>query len=58
MVRKIESIEKGVKIEADREGKSFLMEGRKAILADGVNSRMVECLGLNRERKTNPASTY
>jgi flavin-dependent dehydrogenase len=51
MAKKIENIEKGVKVEVTKEGRSLLIEGRKGIVADGVNSPMVESMGLNKERK-------
>jgi flavin-dependent dehydrogenase len=49
--RGVENTEKGVKVEIVKEKQSLLMEGKKAILADGVNSRLVECIGFNRDRK-------
>ncbi len=49
--KEIENTEKGVRVKIDQEGKYMLVEGKKAIISDGVNSRMVECLGLNKERK-------
>jgi digeranylgeranylglycerophospholipid reductase len=51
MVKKMENTEKGVKVEAAKAGQSLLVEGKKAIVADGVNSRMVESIGFNKERK-------
>ena len=51
MVKRIENTEKGVKVEINKEGVYLLIEGKKAIIADGVNSHMVEGLGLNRNRK-------
>jgi flavin-dependent dehydrogenase len=49
--KKIENTEKGVKVEATKEGQSLLIKGRRGIVADGVNSRLVESMGLNKERK-------
>lgn len=51
MARKIENTEKGVKVEVTNEGQSLLIEGKKGIVADGVNSQLVESMGLNKERK-------
>lgn len=50
--KRIENTEKGVKVEIYQEGKYSLIEGKKAIIADGVNSKMAESIGLNKERKT------
>lgn len=50
-VKRVENTEKGVKVEIHKEGHYLLVEGRKAVIADGVNSHMVESLGLNKNRK-------
>jgi flavin-dependent dehydrogenase len=49
--KKIENTETGVKLEINKEGRYLQIEGRKAIIADGVNSQMVESIGLNKDRK-------
>ena len=51
MARRIENTEKGIRIEITKEGQSSVIEGERAILANGVNSHMVECIGFNRDRK-------
>ena len=48
---KIENTEQGARVEIYTEGRYLQKEGKKAIIADGVNSHMVECLGLNKNRK-------
>ncbi len=48
---KIENTEKGVRVEIKKDGNSSVVEGKKGIVADGVNSRMVESMGLNKDRK-------
>lgn len=47
----IENIPEGVKVYLRSESKNFEITARYAVAADGVNSRMVEALGLNKERK-------
>lgn len=47
----IENTAKGVKVEINNKGHALVIEGKKAIIADGVNSRMVECIGFNKGRK-------
>jgi flavin-dependent dehydrogenase len=49
--KKIENTANGVRVEINSKGKYVLIEGKKAIIADGVNSRMVESMGLNKDRK-------
>ncbi len=49
--KRIENTAKGVKVEIHKEGQYLLIEGKKAIIADGVNSHMIESLGLNKNRK-------
>ncbi len=51
MAKKIENTEKGVKVEVTNERQSLLIKGKKGIVADGVNSRLVESMGLNKKRK-------
>jgi flavin-dependent dehydrogenase len=51
MAKRIENTENGVKVVATKEGQSLLVKGSKGIVADGVNSRIVENIGLNKERK-------
>ena len=49
--RKIENTEEGVRVDITAGDKAQVVEGKKGILADGVNSRMVESIGLNLGRK-------
>jgi len=49
--KEIENTEKGVKIKIKRGREDSFIEGKKALIADGVNSRMVERIGLNKNRK-------
>jgi flavin-dependent dehydrogenase len=45
-----EDTKEGVKIKIRSNDKESWLEGKKAIAADGINSRMTESLGLNKER--------
>jgi len=47
----VEDIPEGVKVHARSGGKDLQITARYAVAADGVNSRIVEALGLNKERK-------
>jgi len=49
--KKIENTADGIKLEIYKEGQYLEMNGKKAIIADGVNSKMVESMGLNKDRK-------
>ena len=49
--KKIENNADGIKLEICTEGHYLPIKGRKAIVADGVNSKMVERMGLNKDRK-------
>lgn len=49
--KKIENTADGVKVEIYKGGQYLPIEGRKAIIADGANSQMVESMGLNKDRK-------
>lgn len=49
--KRVENTEKGVRVEINKDGQYLLIEGKKAIVADGVNSQMVESMGLNKDRK-------
>lgn len=49
--KKIENTVNGVKVEIYKNGRYFSIEGEKALIADGANSRMVESIGLNQNRK-------
>lgn len=51
MAHKLDTTEKGVRVEINKEGHYLLTEGKKAIIADGVNSQLVENIGLNKKRK-------
>jgi len=48
---KVENIPEGVKVYLRSKGRDLELIARYAIAADGVNSRIVEGLGLNKERK-------
>jgi flavin-dependent dehydrogenase len=48
---KIENVPEGVKVYLRSGGRDLEVTSRYAIAADGVNSRSVESLGLNKERK-------
>jgi flavin-dependent dehydrogenase len=48
---KAQNTDDGVVVTVRKEGKEKEVKGRFAIAADGVNSRIVESLGLNNERK-------
>jgi len=45
-----ENTKEGVKVKIKSKGKESWIEAKKAIAADGINSKMVESLGLNQER--------
>jgi len=48
----VENTDSGVSVTVrDRSGKKETIKAKKAIVANGVNSRMVENLGLNKDRK-------
>jgi len=49
--RKIENTARGVEVEIYEDGRYARFEGAKAIVADGTNSKMVESMGLNKNRK-------
>lgn len=53
MAMKAENTEKGVKVYVkDPEGNTRSIEAKYALIANGVNSRVVDNLGLNKTRKT------
>ena len=47
---KAENTEKGAKVLVKGEGKERWLEAKKVIAADGVNSRITESIGLNKDR--------
>jgi flavin-dependent dehydrogenase len=46
-----ENTDKGVNITIKKRGKTFLVKGRKALVCEGLSSRIVKCLGLDKNRK-------
>jgi flavin-dependent dehydrogenase len=48
---RIENAKDGVRVEIKRHGQPVSLGGKKGVVADGVNSRMVDTLGLNAGRK-------
>lgn len=48
---KAENVEGGVVVTLRQQGKEFQVKGKVAVAADGVNSRIVQTLGLNKTRR-------